>query len=31
MPSETGIDRIVALLDERFALDALFVFGSDTR
>jgi predicted nucleotidyltransferase len=29
MLSETLIDRIVALLEERFGLDALLVFGSE--
>jgi predicted nucleotidyltransferase len=29
MLSEVPTDRIVALLEERFGLDALFVFGSD--
>jgi predicted nucleotidyltransferase len=29
MLSEAAIDRIVALLDGRFGLDALFVFGSE--
>ncbi len=29
MLTEAIIDRVVALLDERFGLDALFVFGSE--
>jgi predicted nucleotidyltransferase len=29
MESEAVIDRVVALLEERFGLDALFVFGSE--
>jgi len=29
MLAEAVIDRVVALLDERFGLDALFVFGSE--
>lgn len=29
MLAESTIDRIVALLEERFGLDALFVFGSE--
>ena len=29
MLSETLVERVVALLDERFGLDALFVFGSE--
>ena len=29
MLSDASIDRIVALLDARFGLDALFVFGSE--
>ena len=29
MLSEAAIDRVVALLDGRFGLDALFVFGSE--
>jgi len=29
MLAETIIDRVVALLDARFGLDALFVFGSE--